>query len=140
MIGAVMQQLVTGVRGTSIKLIVGLMVTIVAIGPLLKGEFNLRLDMEKFSDNRQWLIRDGEAAAQETLSTYIKKRTETYILERTVILGADVSVDVQLSSDAVPTPFAVTVTGGISPYEKQQLSGCIEDELGIDREQQRWIS
>ena len=140
LICGIMQLLVTGKRGSSVKLLTGLMVTIVAIGPVLNGDIDLNFDVEKIADNRQWAILDGEMAAQESLSAYIKESTETYILDKADALGADISVDVELDNDSLPVPFAVTVSGLISPYTKQQLIGYMSEELGINEENQRWIS
>jgi hypothetical protein len=61
-------------------------------------------------------------------------------LDKATALGAEISVQVHLSGDALPAPNGVTVEGAISPYGKTKLSGILEKDLGIPMEAQTWIS
>ena len=136
----VMQLLVTGVGRSSANFVTGLIVTMVAIAPLLRGEFNMNINMDQFAENRHMTILDGQSVAEKTFRAHIKEYTETYILDKAEALGAEISVDVQLDPDTLSVPIAVIVTGAVSPYKKQQLVECLARDLGIDKEQQRWIS
>lgn len=134
------EMLFAGTARSIMKFITGLMVTIVAMSPILRGEFLLEADWDRIVIDQQWAVNDGEAAAQNALGAYIKGDTETYILGKASELGAEILVDVELDNASPPIPSAVTVKGTVSPYAKRQLTDCIERDLGIDEDQQRWIS
>ena len=134
------EKMFVGTERSIIKFITGLMVTLAAITPILRGELLVDMNWDSIPIAQRWAVSDGEDAAQNTLRAYIKEGTETYILGKARDLGADILVDVELDSAALPTPTAVTVNGAISPYAKRQLMDCITRDLGIDEDQQRWIS
>lgn len=80
----------------------------------------------------------GEESTLNALSQIIKEQTASYILERAQPLGLELSVDVILSSDAVPAPKTIYLTGAAGPYAKQQLQEIIIRELGITKENLIW--
>lgn len=135
-----LELLFTGAERSIVKFVTGLMVMIVAISPILRGEILLEADWDGILIDQQRAVNDGEAAAQNVLSAYIKEDAETYILGKARELGADILVDVELDNASLPTLSSVTVKGMVSPYAKRQLMDCIEQDLGIDGDQQRWIS
>ena len=53
----------------------------------------------------------GEESTLNALSQIIKEQTASYILERAQPLGLELSVDVILSSDDVPVPKTIYLTG-----------------------------
>ena len=77
--------------------------------------------------------------AEDAYRSGIKQRTESYILEKARSLGTEVTVEVTLSTEEMPVPIGVTLTGSISPYAKEQLAQMMEQELGINRKEQIWI-
>ena len=78
------------------------------------------------------LISDGAYVGSDTLTT-------SYILSKAESLGAKLEVTVELSDELYAKPVAVQLTGAVSPYAKQTLTQMIEEELGLNREAQRWI-
>ena len=127
-------------HGAVMKLVTGLIVTLVAISPIMKGELQLDLYWEAFAVSSQWAIQEGEKAALQEMSEHIKTQTQSYIMSRAEELDANISVEVELNGNTPPEPEAVTVQGIVAPYTKRQLTQYMEKELGIDEDQQRWIS
>ena len=89
---------------------------------------------------------DANAAAQEGLyqvneqyKQVIMEQTRAYILDKAKSLGSDVEVSVVLDDSALCVPQFVTISGSISPYDKQLLSAWIADNIGISKEDQKWI-
>lgn len=81
----------------------------------------------------------GEKAAWDALAESIKQQTQSYILEKAKEMNVDLAVQVEVSEDDIPTPVSVCLTGKISPYAKSRLSDLIDQELGIEKENQTWI-
>ena len=133
-----MLQLLLG--GSVMKLFAGLVVTIVAISPILKGELQLDMNWNEIAVDSRWAIKEGEDTALRQMSEHIKTQTQSYIISRAEELDAEISVEVELSDHVPPVPAAVTVWGDVAPYTKKQLARYMEKELGIDEDQQRWIS
>lgn len=126
---------------TLVKLITGLMVTITVIGPLLRQtDFSLGAYLDRISADGSWAVAEGEEAAIQAMSARIKEKTETYILDKAVQMGATITVDVKLEEGMPPTPAEITVKGTVSPYVKKQLSDCLRNDLGIPEDKQIWIS
>lgn len=138
-----------------IRLLVGRKGAVVGTVRMLTAVFMLLTILSPISgmvlpDLRDWtdsitgdgedLVSAGTQYQREQLASYIKAHTEAYILDKATALGAEISVQVHLSADPMPTPDGVTVQGAISPYGKTKLSGILENDLGIPMEAQTWIS
>ena len=134
------QTVFVGIENTAIRFVAGVMITIVAITPVLRGEISLEYPWDGVVANSQEAVSDGELSSQEALAAHIKERTEAYILDKAKELGADIKVNVELDGDSLPTPSIVTLTGVVSPYTKRQLIDSIHRELAMSEDQQRWIS
>lgn len=80
----------------------------------------------------------GESLGQDALAQGIKEQTEAYILDKATALGLSLEVEVFLDESQVPQ--SVTLSGQVSPYERQQLQSTIALDLGIAKENQQWIS
>lgn len=124
-----------------VQFVSGLIVTITALTPVLKsGDFSLDLYLGQISADSRWAVSTGQIAATETTSAFIKEKTESYILNKAAELGAQIDVDVSLTDDNLPVPDEITVCGVLSPYAKKQLSDQIRNDLGIEEDNQIWIS
>lgn len=82
----------------------------------------------------------GSEASRDKITLVIKEKTQAYILDKASLLGADISVEVTLSDDALPFPIGVRLCGAVSPYAKNRLSKIIQDDFGIPLEEQKWES
>ena len=102
----------------------------------------------KIKDPASWLEElsmDGKDAAAEgekwtnnALQQSIKNQIEAYILDKAATIGASLEVEVVMSKDSLPVPVSVVLNGDISPYDKVQMAGILERELGITGENQIW--
>lgn len=90
-------------------------------------------------EGRQSALEEGAYLSRTALEQEISQRIEEEIIQKAAILGVEVSVDVDFSGDTPPIPIALTITGNVSPYAKIQLEQYIRDELGICKEDLRWI-
>ena len=79
----------------------------------------------------------GENLARDSMADIIKEETEAYILDKAADLHANLHVEVIVGEDNLPT--AVTLSGEASPYARRQIQAIIANDLGISKENQKWI-
>ena len=131
----------SGTAGALLKLICGLLVMITVVRPLLQDRFfQWDLALENIHREQELAIWEGENYSRESLRKIIMEKTQAYILNKASELGADITVELELSRDSPYLPKKVTLFGTITPYAKQQMAEFMESELGIAKEDQRWIS
>lgn len=125
----------------TIKLITGLMVTVTVLKPMLTTN-GIAFDKfwNRISADSSYAVRQGQEAAESANSSYIKETMESYIISKAEEMGADITAQVQLQEDTFYQPGEVVISGRVSPYLKKQLSQMIRSELGIEEDQQIWIS
>lgn len=131
-----------GEKGTTAaigKLMTGLVLTFAVISPVL--DLNIS-DMSGFFDaytiDAQQVVQEGVEISSDSFSKRIKEKTEAYILYKAKQYDAVLTVDVTLTTDAVPTPKSISIRGNISPYAKNALQNMIATDLGISKENQQW--
>ena len=126
---------------STVKLIVGLMVTVTVVSPLLE---NRKLSVEDYLRNisvdADHAVHYGEGVAGEAEAAYIKETMESYISSKGKELGMEISAEITLSDAAVKAPEKVVISGKFTPYTKKRLGDTIHLELGISEERQIWIS
>ena len=123
-----------------VKMITGIVLTVAVIGPILKTDFTELQDyMDSIKSIRDTAVWEGEIQAENEVRDIIIEKTRTYIMDRAAALGALVQAEVSLNMADPPVPDAVTISGKISPYVKQQLAEILQTELGIPKERQTWI-
>ena len=79
----------------------------------------------------------GEKLARDSMADIIKEETEAYILDKAADLHVNLHVEVTVGEDNLPT--AVTLSGEASPYARRQIQAIIANDLGIAKENQKWI-
>ena len=79
----------------------------------------------------------GENLARDSMADIIKEETEAYILDKAADLHENLRVEVAVGEDNLPA--AVTISGGASPYARRQIQAMIANDLGISKENQKWI-
>ena len=89
------------------------------------------------SAQAQEIVEEGSMAAKEAMAEAVIEQTEAYIIRKAAFYDAEISANVMLEEEEL-LPVAVEIHGQLSPYARQQLSQWISQELGIDREAQRW--
>lgn len=118
------------------KLIAGIFMAMVVVSPLTNVEFDdWTAWTSQISFDAEAAAAEGEAAAAEMYSSFIKEQTETYILDKAETLGVSVTVEVTVE-DGLPA--AVRLSGDASPYAKAKLMSYISEELDISKENQQW--
>lgn len=128
-----------GLVGTVIRLLTGLMMALVVVGPwtnlCIDDVFGWTGDISVDADD---IVADGENMALEAYRQGIILRTRSYILEKAKALDCDLQVEVILSDDETPVPEQVRIGGRVSPYAKKVISTMLTNDLGIDQEAQIW--
>lgn len=123
------------------KTLCGVFISVTLISPLT----NLRMpDLNQYLDafhaDAAEAVFLGQTMSQETADRLIKEQTAAYILDKAKDMGATLEVTVAISEESPRVPCSVTIRGMVSPYLRQKLTEVIEQELGIHREDQHWIS
>lgn len=129
-----------GSIGGIIRVICGLFLTFTIIAPVSRLDFSsIDLFIREYSLEGAHYSAQGEADADRTYQAIIKEQTEAYILDKAQSLQVKIQADVTLDESDVPVPVFVCLSGDVSPYAKQQLEVMLEEELGIAKENQKWI-
>ena len=129
-----------GAAGKAIKLMSSVILLLCILKPVLRlnmGQYSGFLD--GITADAQSAVSNGENVAQDALRDIIISRTEAYILDKATLYGAQLSVTLTLTEDALPVPASVTLRGNYSPYARQRLSEVLQEDLGIGQEDQLWI-
>ena len=122
------------------RFLCGLLMALILLSPLTDLDVDglLRQLVPKQAEARAY-IRQGEAMALEVASGCIEQQIRAYILDKATALGAQIQVTVAVKQVLPPVPETVTIHGSVTPEIIRQLSESIERELGIAKEDQRWI-
>lgn len=125
-------------RKALIRLISGTILTIAILRPLsqvsLEGLLLAPLLDQYAAD---LCIAAGEETAAEARAEYIKGSCEAYILDKAKALGAEITVQFLLEGNQVPV-FA-EIEGEFTPNVQMQLQNILTEDLGIPKENQKWI-
>ena len=136
--GIVSQIAAVGKRKELLRLICGVILTITILSPLSRldlGEL-LYIPQEAW-DTADYYIAKGEDVAFQEQAQCIKAAFEAYILDKAKSLGAEVSAEISLDETLVPV-FA-EITGGSDQGLQKELENILTTDLGIPKENQKWI-
>ncbi len=123
------------------KLLTGVFMTVTILSPVVTwklpdiGSFASRFDADAAE-----AVASGKTISQEAIGAIIKQQCEAYILDKAADFGAQIEVTVSITTDAVPIPCGVRISGAYSPYARLRLGEIIHQELGIGEEAQIWIN
>ena len=81
----------------------------------------------------------GEELARDSMAQYIKRETEAYILDKANELGITAEVQVLVGKEDLPVPSAAVIRGTVPQSLKLELERLIEGNLGISKENLKWI-
>ena len=125
--------------GRITRLLTGIFMALTVVAPWTSVKFDDLTDyFEDMSAMADGSVSDGEIMARKELEAIIMSRTQAYILDKADSFGADLTVEVILSSSEIPIPCGVRIAGEISPYGKSRLSQMIAEDLAIALEDQIW--
>ena len=139
--GVVKTLIPEGVLGTALKMVTGILMVLAVAGPWV----GLRLPAlgqwtQGFQQAAEAAAGEGSNAAMESLRESISQQVVAYIQDKAQSLEADLTVQVELTDDALPVPRRVILRGQISPYARSVLSEYLQTELCIETEDQIWIT
>lgn len=125
-------------RKEILRLLCGIVLAISILYPFT------RVNPEDLLQFSQWdpagaeaYIAEGEKIAAQARMDSIKASCETYILDRAKDLEADIRVDISLDDEGIPV-FA-ELHGEPDADVQSRLQTIITAELGIPKENQKWI-
>lgn len=122
-----------------IRLLCGMYLTICIISPVVRIQISDFSDyLHQFDVSADAAIQHGQEIVESQMAAIIKSSTETYILDKASSMGLSIDVEVTVSDSAPLVPYKASLTGSASPIHKRQLQDWIENELGIEKEHQKW--
>lgn len=126
--------------GGLIRLVGGVFLAMTLMQNVLRIDYTVFLTgIRAISADAQEITDSGKSSASQMMRRIIKEETEAYILDKAGAFGAEVTVEVTLSTDEIPVPVCVRLQGKVSPFAKQRLQTLIEADLAIAKEDQIWI-
>ena len=143
LISAALRALVgeNGTPARTVKFISGLLICLTVVSPVLKLTVEVpNAIIRDIQDESELAAARGSEHAKAALGQVIKERTEAYILDKAASCNLELEAEVTLSQAYPPVPEAVCLVGQFSAYGRQRLSNWLEQELGIGKEAQIWIS
>ena len=116
----------------------GLFVTVVAIAPLRSFDpGGLTAPLKDYTAMAQSAAEMGMTQAHDAIMQSISQQARAYILDKAEAMGVELDVHVEVDTDTLYPVFA-TLTGRVSPREKEVIAGILEDDLLIERSAQQW--
>lgn len=118
------------------RLVGGILVALAVFRPL--GKIDIALpELDGFQLAAEAAAASGLEQADELRIQRITEGYEAYILTKAAVLGLDAQALVTVGESGYPE--SVTICAAGSPGERQELTGAIARELGIEREAIAWI-
>lgn len=128
------------ISASLIRIVVGIFLIMIVIAPATRLQIDDMLNnLSEIDTSSAAIIAEAERYSSARQGQVIKQSVESYILNIASGLGAEISVEIQLSDDFPCTPDSVRLTGPVSPLVKQRLSVVISQDLGIPEESQTWV-
>lgn len=128
----------SGAMGKLLRLICGLFLAYTLLGPIADVDLEALGDVSlpTFGEATQ-AAEAGQRFSEESRRERITGQVQAYILDKAAQLGVELTVSVTVDDQGIPRD--VTITGALSPKERQQLQSTIALDLGIPKERQKWI-
>lgn len=126
--------------GTLFRLIGGIFLTFTMLKPIAAINFDAVLEIPwDYAMQGDYFAAQGAETSYDQMEAIIKQKCEAYIGDKAQSCNAQLEVAVTLTQDDIPKPASVTLSGNVSPYQRQILQHWLEEELGIQGENQIWI-
>ena len=121
-----------------LHLLCGILLTVVILMPLSVIRLNDFLDLSQYlPESSDDLLKRGTETAENVKRQYITDRCEAYILDKAKALGVKILPIVQV--DETFLPVYAEIRGDPEPQVQKQLEQMLVLDLGITKENQRWI-
>ena len=135
----IITSLISDSRGKRMfHLIGGVVLAVAVLRPLAGARIDGILNAEPFLRySADPYLSIGETAAREVQAQYIKEACEAYISSKAEAFGTPLTVEVLLNEALLPVYAELHANANASVQER--LSGILEKELEITKENQLWI-
>lgn len=140
--GALLVSLAQSLSGQNaqVRWVCGLVLIFQVLTPLRQLEIStIWQNSNSFAAQAEQIAAQGREEAAQQLRAGIIERTAAYILDEAEAMGVTLQVTALSLEDDSLAPCAVELRGHISPYNRQRLSSWLSEELGIGKEEQRWM-
>ena len=128
-----------GNQGAVAKLLTGIFLALTVVSPLAKVEVGRLADIVgAYRADGLAAAAVGEEMTRQALAESIKAQSEAYILDKAAALEVALTVEIEMTDTDIPVPYRIRLSGQVSPYAKNKLSGIITEDLGIEKERQIW--
>lgn len=136
--GILLQLIPAGGREELLRAIVGVILTVVILQPLSQIELDDYLDLPRLeSESAEAYLLWGEKTADELKEQYITQACETYILNKAKSLEVEITPVIKLNGEY--TPVFAEIQGTVDPHTQLKLEEVLIMDMGITKENQRWI-
>ncbi len=124
------------------KLTGGLILVLGILQPLVTMDYDQLYDLVNTLPAGSIRQETLDQAAQEPMKGIIEEELSAYIVDKGAQLGLTCTARVtcEAGEDGVPLPKSVTITGAMTPDQREQLCQVITQDLGLAREDQIYIS
>lgn len=140
LICGILSSVVSGTGKAWVQMLCGFAMLICLIRPfsgIQDLEFSL-IDDAIQEEGTQW-SNQGEKMARNAMADIITQNSQAYIMDKAEQLDIHVRVKILVSNDIIPVPVGAELYGEVSPYARLRVESLIENELGIAKENIRWI-
>ena len=122
--------------GKLLKLVSGIVLSFTVLSPVAEIKLNdLSFFLEDLKEEGEAVASMGKTQYFDAMASIIKQETEAYILDKARDLEGELSVQVFLDSEGIPS--SVILSGQISAQAKSELEQIIARDLGISKEDQQ---
>lgn len=124
---------------TVIKLVSGIFLLYTVVSPLVAFRVNDTIEhITDIENDASLLIADACISRDDEIRSVIKQNAEAYVLDKALVLGANIQVELTVQNESPYLPEKITLTGAVSPLIKKQLTSVIEKDIGLPEELQIW--
>lgn len=136
---SLLSQLITnGKKKALMRLITGTAMAVSILYPLSGINLkNLLVIPIPKKNAAEYYISEGKKTASEAQEKFIEDACEAYILDKAKALGSNIVAEVSLNTDLIPS-FA-ELHGEVDANVQLQLEKILTADLGITKENQKWI-
>lgn len=120
------------------KILTGIFLATTVFSPIVNISFMpLSEYFEDIQTDASFFSTAGVLDAHKEKEALIKKRLETYIVDKANAMNFRLEAQVKLNEELIPV--SVTLQANASPYYRKEIETYITDMLGIPKEGQQWI-
>ena len=124
-----------------LKLICGVFLALLVVKPVseLDPKSILTRITGQVTQEGEAAVAFGEEMARDSMTQYIKREAEAYILDKANAHGITAEVEVSVGAGELPIPVAAVIRGTVPEPLKLELERLIGENLGIAKENLQWI-